>query len=69
MHTLTHTLSRHHIYLRVNTAVDMMCGPKFYVTTGSISTWDRIHTNLKGLYLENTLLILSHTLATVLVTL
>lgn len=26
-------------------------------------------TNLKGLYLENTLLILSHTLATVLVTL
>lgn len=66
MHTVTHTLTYSHINFRVN-KLGVMGDSMSYVTTGSKGTRNRIH--IKALYLENTLLILSHTLATVLVTL
>lgn len=68
MHTHSHPLTQSHLF-EGKCKLGVMENPTFYVTIGNISTRNRIHTNLKGLYLENTLLILSHTLATVLVTL
>lgn len=65
-HAHTHT----HIYLRVNTVLGVMGVPTFLSLLAALAQGTEYTlTNLKNLYLENTLLILSHTLATVLVTL
>lgn len=71
MHTLSHTpLTLTHIYWRARTDFGVMGDPKFISLLAALAQGTEYTlTNLKGLYLENTLLILSHTLATVLVTL
>ncbi len=71
-HTHTHTHSPtplSHIYLRENTVFGVMESLHLSLLAALAQGTEYTLTNLKGLYLENTLLILSHTLATVLVTL
>ncbi len=64
------SLTLSHIYFSVNTVLGVMGVPTLLsLLAASAQGTEYTLTNLKGLYLENTLLTLSHTLATVLVTL
>ncbi len=64
------SLTLTHMYFRIDTVLGVMGVPTpVSLLAASAQGTEYTLTNLKGLYLENTLLILSHTLATVLVTL